>query len=181
MKCNRSLSAQDILQLPDAEFDNNLGYYSDRLIIGTLRQFHFTTVVNGTISFHPSTIGIYWYGTFLRATDYYRYVMNANADGQQFIVAHSIGLTVSLVLFILSPITMVCLKVVGAVSIGLLLKRKHHLNRADHQLPSSHCLMSRICWIGVRDYAIIWKQYKSDVPYDYRFHTRKHTDRQTAW
>ena len=146
MECNPFLSAQDML-LSCAAYLNILVCNSGRLIAGKWRQFYCSTIVNEAISFLPRTILINSGGNLFWAADYCSCVMNWKDDGQQFIVAHSIGLSVCHVAFVLFPTTMVRPEAKGSTTFDLLVKLRYRLNRTNNLLPSPYYFVSRICWI----------------------------------
>lgn len=113
------------------------------------------------IPFLPWTIVIYL-GCFLFwVVNYYICAIQDKDRRNQFFCADAIAKGICLILFLLIPTTNIRPEIVDYDIWGILMKFLYRIDNADNLFPSIHCLVSWLCWIGVKN--------RKELPAWYRY------------
>lgn len=139
---------------------NSLVYYVSRIIASGKPHFDFSLRIDDSIPFAAWTILIYW-GCYLFWI--INYILCSRFDkkqAQRFLSADLLGKTVCLFFYIFIPTTMSRPDIVGQDIFSVLMRLLYALDAADNLLPSIHCFVSWMCYIGMRGDARYSLQYR---------------------
>lgn len=144
---------------------NYLVYNSGRIISQESFHYNLTTPLDQAIPFLPWMIAIYWGCFAFWILNYYIAGMYDKGEEYQFIKAHYIGEIVCFLCFIFLPTTMVRPEVSGNGFFEQIVRITFRNDAADNLLPSIHCFVSWLSWIGVRGNQKTpkWYQYFSMI------------------
>lgn len=98
---------------------------------------------------------LFWVVNYILATRYDRQYM------ARFVVADLMSKAVCLLCFLLLPATLVRPEITGTGLCDRLLRLVYSADAADNLFPSIHCLVSWLCWIGVRKNQAIPRWYRN--------------------
>ncbi len=140
---------------------NFLIYSGGRLISKGFYHHNLTSVLDNIIPFIPWTILIYWGCSIFWGINYYLGIRCDKSGGRCFIISHFIGETICFILFVLFPTTMDRPVISDAKGLLSLIETTYRMDSADNLLPSIHCFVSYLCWIGVRGKREIPKWYRA--------------------
>ena len=149
-----------ILMIIMAAAYNFLIYSAGRSISGGFYHHNLSSRLDGIIPFIPWTILIYWGCTVFWGINYYLGIHYDRSGGRCFITAHLIGETICFILFVLFPTTMERPVITDAEGLLSIVEITYRMDSADNLLPSIHCFISCLCWIGVRRIREIPKWYR---------------------
>lgn len=151
------------LLLPAAVAYNALVYTAGRVIANEKPHLNFTTAMDERIPFVPWTILIYWGCVLFWAANYYLCAKYDKGRDGRFLLAHFIGETACFLCFAFLPTTMERADIIGNGFFENIVRLTYHFDKADNLLPSIHCFVSWLCWIGVRGNKNIpkWYQWES--------------------
>ncbi len=148
-----------ILLVGAAAFNFSI-YYLGRSVARTFQHHELYTAVDGMIPFLPWMIVIYWGAYALWIANYFLSSFHDKSGYDRTLLAHYMGEIVCLLCFIFFPTTMVRPEVWGTGIFESLTRLTYRVDSADNLLPSIHCFVSWISWIGVRNNPDISKAYK---------------------
>ncbi|MBQ7636551.1 MAG: phosphatidic acid phosphatase [Lachnospiraceae bacterium] len=148
-----------LLLLAGAAGFNFTVYFLGRTIARDFYHYDFTTAFDRTIPFIPWTILIYWGAYALWIANYCLSVRYDKSGFNRTLLAHYIGETVCFLCFVFLPTTMVRAEITGTGLFDRLMEATYTVDSADNLLPSIHCFVSWIAWIGVRNNKNIPKAY----------------------
>lgn len=149
-----------ILMIIMAATYNFLVYFGGRKISGGFYHHNLTTGLDDIIPFIPWTILIYWGCVVFWGINYYLGIRYDKFGGRCFPAAHFIGETICFILFVLFPTTMVRPEIRDVGGLLSIVETTYKNDSADNLLPSIHCFVSWLCWIGVRGNSRIPKWYR---------------------
>ena len=150
-----------ILMIIMAATYNSLVYSAGRLISAGSYHHNLSSGLDDIIPFIPWTILIYWGCVVFWGINYYLGILYDRSGGRGFITAHFIGETICFILFVLFPTTMERPVIADAKGLLSIVELTYRFDSADNLLPSIHCFVSFLCWIGVRGKREIPKWYRA--------------------
>lgn len=125
-------------------------YNVSRLIAGGWYHYDFTTSLDEKIPFVPWMIVIYFGCYIFWIVNYIFAVRYDRADAKRFFMAHMIGETVCFLAFVFLPTTMARPELTGDSFWHAVCGFLYNIDASDNLLPSIHCFVSWLCYIGVR-------------------------------
>lgn len=139
---------------------NQLVYYGARLLTAHRPHSDWTLPIDRLIPFLPWTVAVY-FGCFLFWAVSYLLIAGRDKEAAyRFFCADLLAKAICLVCFVLLPTTNVRPAVDGRSVWDVLIRILYQIDAPDNLFPSIHCLVSWLCWVGVRD--------RSDIPRWYR-------------
>ncbi len=150
-----------ILKILIAAAYNSLVYSAGRLISRGFYHHNLSTKLDDIIPFIPWTILIYWGCAVFWGINYYLGIRYDKTGGRRFITAHFVGETICFILFVLFPTTMERPVIGDAEGLLSIVELTYRMDSADNLLPSIHCFVSYLCWIGIRGNSEIPKWYRT--------------------
>ena len=158
---NRNNRGEVLLALLLAFLWNQIVYCGARWIAGGWKHFDLTTSLDLLVPFLPWTVSVY-FGFFLFwGVNYYLCAVQESAERDRFFSADALAKGICFLLFLLIPTTNVRPEIVGESIWDALMRLLYQIDAADNLFPSIHCLVSWLCWIGVRK--------RKDIPVGYRY------------
>ena len=138
-------------------------YYGTRLFTHNGTHFYFTIPLDNQIPVIPWTLLIYGGAYLFWGINYYLCITYEESGYNRYFIAHLIGEAVCFLTFILLPTTFDRSEAMGTGLFDRLLKLLYSIDSPDNLLPSIHCFLSWLCWIGTRKNTHIpkWYQYTS--------------------
>lgn len=155
---------------------NQLVYCGARLIAGGWQHYDLTTAVDQRIPFLPWTVVIYFGCYLFWCVNYYLCAAQTNfrhfvkpdkltaqsvSERNRFFCADALSKAICLFFFLVLPTTNVRPEITGTGLWADLMRFLYQVDAADNLFPSIHCLVSWLCWIGVRR--------RRDLPAFYRW------------
>jgi len=141
---------------------NQLIYYSAIWISESHHHYDMTTNIDRAVPFLPWTTGIYFGCYLLWIANYFLCAADKNTTRRdRFFSADALSKLMCFVLFVLVPTTNIRPEVVGDTFWDALTRHLYHIDSPVNLFPSIHCLVSWLCWVGVRD--------RKDVPAVHRW------------
>lgn len=140
---------------------NQLVYSGARIIAHNWHHYDMTTPLDQLVPFVPWTITIYFGCYAFWGVNYW---LCANQDENmrnRFFLADILAKSVCFVLFLAIPTTNIRPIISNNSLWGNLMRFLYKIDDADNLFPSIHCLVSWLCWIGVRK--------RKDIPTFYRW------------
>ena len=139
---------------------NRLAYGGGRLL-GQGRFHHdLTSSVDALIPVLSWTVSVY-FGCFLFWVLLYRRVsMLPREHSDRFFCANLLAKGFCFLLFVLLPTTNVRPALPGTTVWDALMRFLYRIDDADNLFPSIHCMISWLCWVGVRrnrDVPVAWR------------------------
>lgn len=157
---NHNDPAEVVILLATAFLWNALVYLGSRLITGQWHHYDMTTRVDRLIPFLPWTVLVYFGCYLLWVANFFLCSTRGREERYRFFCADAMAKAVCLLIFILLPTTNVRPEVVGETGGDVLMRLLYRVDAADNLFPSIHCLISWLCWLGVKG--------KRDIPALYR-------------
>lgn len=149
-----------VLPLLSALLLNCAVYYGARLIAGGFPHFDLTLPWDAAVPFLPWTVLIYVLSYPFWAVSY---VLAARFDRQKaarFLCADALGHLICFLFFLLLPTTNVRPAVEGGGFWRAVMRILYTIDAADNLFPSIHCMVSWLCYLGVRDEPRIPRAYR---------------------
>ena len=139
---------------------NRLAYVGGRLL-GQGRFHHdLTSSADALIPVLPWTVSIY-FGCFLFwVLLYHRVSMLPRERSDRFFCANLLAKGFCFLLFVLLPTTNVRPALPGTTVWDALMRFLYRIDDPDNLFPSIHCMISWLCWVGVRrnrDVPVAWR------------------------
>lgn len=160
MTTKTKLSKKAILLLVIALGYNFLVYYAGRLLAQGKIHHDITTAIDRKIPFLPSLSWIYWACYLFWAINYYICINEDKSKPNRFLKAHFIGETICFLVFVLYPTALVRPEVTGDGIFDVILKITYVLDEPNNLLPSIHCFVSWLSWVGVRNHPKVPRWYQ---------------------
>lgn len=130
---------------------NGLVYFGGRTIASDRFHYDMTLSIDRMTPFLPWTITIYW-GCFLFWIAAYLFMAAQKRDVVgRFFLMHFIGELICFIFFVLLPTTNIRPEVLGEDIWSSMVRLQYQGDAADNLFPSIHCMVSWICWIGLRN------------------------------
>ncbi len=140
---------------------NSLIYTGLQILMKHARHYDFTTAADRSIPFVPEWSFVYL-GCFLFwAVNYILIVRQGKEGWFRFATADYLSRIVCGFFFILLPTTNVRPEVAGDGLPQLLIRFVYSLDAPTNLFPSIHCLVSWMCFIGIRGKDYVPKQYRA--------------------
>lgn len=140
---------------------NQCVYLWARWIAGSWHYYDMTTSVDRMVPFLPWTITIYLGCYLFWGINYFLCTMQNRADRNRFFCADALAKGICFVFFLMIPTTNIRPEITGSTIWDSLMVFLYWMDAADNLFPSIHCLVSWLCWIGVRK--------RKDIPAAYRY------------
>lgn len=140
---------------------NGCVYYGARLLTGARLHHDMTTALDTLIPFLPWTISIYWGCYLFWCVNYCLCAAQERKERERFFCAEILAKGACLLLFLTIPTTNVRPDITGTGFWDDLMRLLYQIDAADNLFPSIHCLVSWLCWVGVRK--------RRDIPTWYRW------------
>ncbi len=158
----RKFSLDIIIVLSMAFFWNVGVYFISKLITKSWHHYDMTLSADEYVPFLPWTVLIYLGCYLFWAVNYYMCANQSNADRDRFFCADFLAKAICLIIFIALPTTNVR-PIIGDTKnvFNFLMSFLYKIDTADNLFPSIHCLVSWLCWVGVRK--------RKDVSVFYRY------------
>lgn len=139
---------------------NEMVYVGARQIAQSWYHYDLTTSVDKFVPFLPWTITIY-FGCFLFwGGSYAVCAVQEKSERDRFFCADVLAKGFCFCFFLLIPTTNIRPEIIGRTMWDTLMKLLYQVDAADNLFPSIHCLVSWLCWIGVRN--------RKDIPLIYK-------------
>ena len=140
---------------------NEAVYLGARHIAQSWYHYDMTTAIDKLVPFLPWTVSIYFGCYVFWCINYYLCAAQERPERDRFFCADALSKGICFVLFLLIPATNIRPEIVGDTVWDMLMKLLYSIDAADNLFPSIHCLVSWLCWIGVRK--------RKDIPMLYRY------------
>ena len=126
-------------------------YFGNRIFSSNLYHYDFTTSLDEKIPLIPWTIVIYLGCYLFWIINYILSCRDNREKALRFTSADVIGKTVCLLFYVFLPTTNVRPEIVGNDVFSQMMNWLYGTDAADNLLPSIHCFVSWMCFIGVRN------------------------------
>lgn len=140
---------------------NEAVYLGARQIAQSWHHYDMTTSIDRLVPFLPWTVSIYFGCYLFWCINYYLCAVQERTERDRFFCADALAKGICFVLFLLIPATNIRPEIIGETVWDTLMKMLYSVDAADNLFPSIHCLVSWLCWIGVRR--------QKDIPVFYRY------------
>ena len=129
---------------------NRLVYAGGRFFSQGRLHHNLTIPADSLIPVLPWTISIYFGCFVFWVLLYYRIAQLSRQDSDRFFSAALLAKGICFLLFVLFPTTMDRPEPFGAPAWEGLMRFLYRIDAPDNLFPSIHCLISWLCWVGVR-------------------------------
>lgn len=126
-------------------------YYGGKVLSSGVRHYNIETAADKMIPLIPWTIAIYLLAYISWFQFYYLGIKYDKSGNNRFFIAHIIGEGICFFTFILFPTTMSRVEITGSGFFDRILSLTYSVDSPDNLLPSIHCFVSWLCFIGVRN------------------------------
>lgn len=150
MKFFKGLTKKQILLLIGALPFNFLVYYAARLITKNMVHYDLSIGLDYEIPFLAWMAIFYWGCYVFWLVNYILCTRYDKGNGYKFILTHYFGDFICFLFFIILPTEMVRAENLGSGIFDLLVRFTYFCDEPNNLFPSIHCMVSWICWIGVR-------------------------------
>lgn len=157
---NKTDFKETVLVLVVAVLWNEAVYLGARQIAQSWHHYDMTTAIDRLVPFLPWTVSIYFGCYLFWCINYYLCTAQERPERDRFFCADVLSKGICFVLFLLIPATNIRPEIIGETVWDTLMKLLYSIDAADNLFPSIHCLVSWLCWIGVRK--------RKDIPVLYR-------------
>ena len=140
---------------------NQIIYNGSRLYADAKVHYDFTTVLDRMTPFLPFTVSIYWFSLLYFAIIFLLLARQERALAHRFFAADLLAKAVCLPFFLFLPTTNIRPDVSGNGLWLSLMRLLYQMDAPTNLLPSIHCLLAWICYLGVRDMPKIGKDAKA--------------------
>lgn len=129
---------------------NGIVYSGGRALASGRVHYDMTLPIDRITPFFPWTMAIYW-GCFLFWIVVYLWMaaQERKAVGHFFFM-HFIGELICFAFFVFLPSTNIRPAVPGTDIWSWMVRIQYHFDEANNLFPSIHCMVSWLCWIGLR-------------------------------
>ena len=129
---------------------NSLVYGGTKLIVGSWYHYNIETSLDMQIPFLPWTVSIYFGCYLFWIVNYIICVRQGEKEAYQFLSADFLAKWICLLFFLVFPTTNTRPEITGNGFWDMAMKFLYRVDSADNLFPSSHCLTSWFCYIGIR-------------------------------
>ena len=147
---NKPDSRETALVLGIAFLWNEVVYLGARQIAQSWYHYDMTASFDRLVPFLPWTVSIYFGCYLFWCINYYLCAAQEQTERDRFFCADALAKGICFVLFLLVPATNIRPEIIGETIWDTLMKLLYRIDAADNLFPSIHCLVSWLCWIGVR-------------------------------
>ena len=143
---------------------NQIVYNGAQLIAKSWKHYDMTTEFDSIVPFLPWTVLIYFGCYILWGINYYLCSKADSTMRDRYFCADFLSKAICLILFLGIPTTNIRPDIATDQNIfNILMRFLYWIDSADNLFPSIHCLVSWLCWIGVRN--------RKDIHIAYRYFT----------
>ncbi len=150
-----------IIALATAFIINLFAYSGAKFIAASWYHYDMTCEVDGKVPFISWTVLIYFGCYIFWAVNYYLCARTDKEERNRYFCADTIAKIICFTLFLVIPTTNIRPDVSADSSIwGFFMRFLYEIDTPDNLFPSLHCLVSWLCWIGVRkrkDISILYR------------------------
>jgi len=139
---------------------NQAVYYSGSLIARDFQHHNWTTALDRATPFLPWTVSVYFFCYLFWAIAYILYARQEKREAYRFFFADFLAKAVCLVCFILLPTTNIRPSVTGEGLWNVAMRFLYRIDAPVNLFPSIHCLVSWLCWAGVRNQRNLPRWYR---------------------
>lgn len=136
-------------------------YFGTRLVAWSWPHHDITTTFDMRFPFMPWTIVIYIGSYLFWVVNYCICAVQDRQERHRFFCADWMAKIIALIIFLTFPTTNLRPEITGNGLWDVSMKLLYWVDRPDNLFPSLHCLVSWLCWIGVRK--------RKDVSVFYRY------------
>ncbi len=158
---NKQKLKESIILLAMALLWNSFAYWASRMIAGSWPHFDITGFIDNKIPFVPWMVVIYFGSYIFWAVNYYICANQASNERSRYFCADAMSKAVCIVFFIAFPTTNIRPEIPGDPNIwNWMMRFLYSIDSPDNLFPSMHCLVSWLCWIGVRkrkDISVVYR------------------------
>lgn len=130
---------------------NSTVYGGAKMIAGGWHHYNMETALDQAIPFLPWTLVIYFGCYLFWITNYVLTVrVSSREDAYRFLSADFLAKLLCFVFFLLLPTTNTRPEITGDGMWDMGIRFLYWIDSADNLFPSIHCLMSWMCYIGIR-------------------------------
>ncbi len=130
---------------------NQTVYNCSNLLVGNAPHYDCTTALDRITPFLPCSVLVYYF-SFLYFAIVFLWIARRNrALAYRFFAADLLAKTICLPFFLLLPTTNVRPVVAGGSLWLDMVRLLYRMDAPTNLFPSIHCLLSWLCWLGVRD------------------------------
>ena len=147
---NKKACIVAVIVLATAFLWNNISYLVPRLLAKNWHHYDMTTVIDEMIPFLPWTVSIYFGCYVFWGINYCWWAFRKESERTRFFSADFIAKAISFVIFLLLPTTNVRPDIADTDVWGAMMKFLYTIDAPDNLFPSLHCLVSWLCWVGIR-------------------------------
>lgn len=160
-KMNRHFSDKRAWLFPIAAVIwNQTVYYGGSLIARDFPHRDWTTAIDRATPFLPWTVSVYFLCYLFWVVTYVLCARQEKRSACRFFCADFLAKAVCLVCFILLPTTNIRPEITGNSLWDETMRFLYRIDAPVNLFPSIHCLVSWLCWAGVRERAEIPRWYK---------------------
>ena len=152
---------ETVLILGIAFLWNGAAYLGARQIARPWHHYDMITSIDRLVPFLPWTISVYWGCLLFWGINYSLCAAQGGKERDRFFCADALAKGICFALFLLIPTTNIRPEIIGETIWNALMKLLYSVDAADNLFPSIHCLVSWLCWIGIRK--------RKDIPVLYRY------------
>lgn len=136
-------------------------YLAARGITWNWHHYDMTTLLDEKIPFLPWTVSVYFGCYLFWCVNYYLCARQKKEERDRFFCADFWSKGICFFLFLLLPTTNIRPEIWGASVWEKIMCLLYWVDAPDNLFPSIHCLVSWLCWIGVRK--------RKEIPVAYRW------------
>lgn len=154
------ISIEAFLVLIIAFLWNNTSYLVPRLLAKNWYHYDMTTFIDELIPFLPWTVSIYFGCYIFWVVNYCICALQDESKRNRLFCADFMSKGICFLLFVLLPTTNIRPEITDTNIWGFLMDFLYNVDPADNLFPSLHCLVSWLCWAGIRSNKSIPKAYR---------------------
>ncbi len=162
MPKDKSRWLEHFVILAGALLFNQAAYNGARLFTGTWYHTDITSHVDDLIPLVPWTVVIYFGCYIFWGVNYCLCANQGKEERDRYFAADTLAKIIAFVIFMAFPTTNVRPEIAADQNVfNLLMRFLYWIDTPDNLFPSLHCLVSWLCWVGVRK--------RRDIPAIYRW------------
>ena len=146
----KKISSETVLVLAIALFLNVAVYYGARAIAANWHHYDVALPLDEKIPLVPWTVVIYFGCYLFWGVNYCICALQENTQRNRYFCADTIAKILCFVIFLAFPSTAARPEIEESGVWGSLMGLLYDIDSPDNLFPSIHCLLSWLCWIGVR-------------------------------
>lgn len=158
---NKTERTEILIVLATTLIWNEAVYLGARQIAHSWHHYDMTTSIDRLVPFLPETISIYLGCYLFWCINYFLCAAQEKSERNRFFCADVLAKSICFLLFLLIPTTNIRPEITGQTIWDTMMKLLYNIDAADNLFPSIHCLVSWLCWVGIRK--------RKDIPVIYRY------------